>query len=179
MHLSQRTTNTWLARQPKRQSASTYAKFQKERQAKLKRKEVLKGRKLSDAERVVKNSRLLDEMKRARKARMKEARANCRDFRRYLKTLRKLEDDEDCFSLYVGVLNVDLADLVRRLPGIMSLDERSRFLLVEETLKFVNRIDILTFGKKGLSRAVGFIPWDLPKGERLTLHEVREALGLR
>lgn len=104
---------------------------------------------------------------------------NCRDFRRYLKTLDRLYGDEDVCAVYAGVLNVDLGSLIADLGGVMSLNDSDRFLLVEETQKFVKRIERETFGRPGKRGYVqGDFGFDLPKGETYTLSDVKAALNI-
>lgn len=118
-------------------------------------------------------------MRERRDKRIADLSANCRDFRRYLKTLKKLEDDEDVVCIYSGVVNVDLGDLVLSLPGIQKLNIHDRFLLVEVTYDFIKRIDRLTFGKPAKRGYVrGDFGFDLPKGETYTLSDVKQALGV-
>lgn len=106
--------------------------------------------------------------------------ANCRDFRRYIRTLDKLLDDGDVEANYSGVINVDLGDLVERLSGIAKLEDRDRFLLVEETHTFIRKIERKTYGPRSRRKYVrGDFGFDLPKGETYTLDDVRKALRLR
>lgn len=115
-----------------------------------------------------------------REKRIKELSKNCRDFRRYLKTLKKLLDDEDVFLTYSGVANVDLGELVTNLPGIAPLNTSDKFLLVEETHTFIRKLDKLTFGKSVSKRGYvrGDFGFDLPKGETYTLSDVKQAFGV-
>lgn len=104
----------------------------------------------------------------------------CRDFRRYLKTLDNLYADDDVCAVYSGVLNADMGGLVRALPGLQTLEDKDRFILVELTHQFIRRIERETFGpirKRGY--IVGDFGFDLPKGETYTLMDVKTALRLR
>lgn len=169
--------STWL-RSLDRRADIHHDRWRKKRENHAKRAELSRGKKSLLDKREAEDYRV-KAMEERRQGRIVELSRNCRDFRRYLRTLRKLAEDESVHSIYSGVVNVDLGALIEELPGVSTLEDRDRFLLVEETYRFVELINRLTFGsrkKRGYVR--GDFGFDLPKGETYTLTDVKNALGL-
>jgi hypothetical protein len=171
----------WLAQQTKTKPDIHHEHWRKKRINKAKRagNSKLSANTVRQLEKHEREDYRVKAMHERRYMRIAELSKKCRDFRRYLKTLDKLEDDEDTGAVYSGVINVDLGDLIKSLPSLLTIEDRDRFLLVEETHRFINRIERRTFGKKSRRGYVrGDFGFDLPKGETYTLADVKTALRL-